>query len=71
MNFLIASLITKKEVHIPARSSQSVRIGAKLDGFDRHCPQITSLAEIFCADHPEIMGPPGIFLFATPVHYNY
>jgi hypothetical protein len=58
MIFQIAFLIPKKEMHIPVRSSQPVKVGNKLDGFDRHCPPITSLAEIFCADHPDIMGPP-------------
>ena len=42
------------------RSSQSVKIGTKLDGFDRHCSQITSLADIIFANHPAIMGPPDI-----------
>ena len=43
-------------MHVPTSTIQTVKVGTKLDGFDRHCPQITSLAEIFCADHPEIMG---------------
>ncbi len=54
-------------MHIPARSSQSIKIGTKLDGSDRHCPQITSLAKQFCADHPKIMAPPGI---VVPDHFG-
>jgi hypothetical protein len=38
INFQIASLITRKAVYILARSSQAVKLGKKLDGFDRHCP---------------------------------
>jgi hypothetical protein len=67
MYLQIPSLITSKEVHMTARSSKSIKIGTKLDGFDRLCPQITSLAEIFCVDHPEIMGQPGIFV---PDHFG-
>jgi hypothetical protein len=53
-------LIKKKEVYISLIPRQSARTGTNLYGFDRHCPQITSLAEIFCAEHSQIMGPLGI-----------
>jgi hypothetical protein len=34
---------------------------------EMHGPQIASIAEIFCADHPEIISPPGI---AVPDHFG-
>jgi hypothetical protein len=54
-------------VHIPTRTNQAVKIGIKLDGFDRHCPQTASLTEINWADHPEIMRPP---VTVVPDHFG-
>jgi hypothetical protein len=53
--YQIASLIARKEIFIPARSSQSTRVATKLDRFNIHCPQITSLCEIACPEFKQIM----------------
>ena len=56
MNFQIASLITKKEVHILARSSQSVKNWHQIRWFRPTLPTNHHI----CPDHPEVMEPPGI-----------
>jgi hypothetical protein len=37
-------------------------VATKLEGFNRHCPQITSLCKIACPEFKQIMGPPGILI---------
>ena len=60
--FEVGEIVTSQEMFLPAHSSQSVRVSTKQEGFKRHCPQITSIAEIHCKDYKQIMGPQGVVI---------
>ena len=60
--FEVGEIVTSQEMFLPAHSSQSVRVSTKQEGFKRHCPQITSIAEIHCQDYQQIMGPQGVII---------
>jgi hypothetical protein len=47
-------------------------VATKINGFNKHCPQITSLCEISCTcpEFKQIMGPPGIVVPDHNVNVN-
>ena len=63
--FEVGEIVTSQEMFLPAQSSQAIKVSSKHPRRiqkARHCPQITSIAEIHCKDYKQIMGPQGVII---------